>query len=262
MHVQVRQQAEVEPGPPRQQVTGEIQRHPVGVRAQQARETDVALGDERQRGQEVLAELAIGHPRRAVLERLERQRVDEDRPAGPELDVVGGGVLELPADGHRVELRIERQERRVAKLAECPLVRVTDELDELGPDDRVGVGALGELDRHRVVRDEPILGQEARLERAGLEGVPLGREALLDLPVRPAALPEDEATGVAERPGVALDGPGFRGGRRRRDGRVSDPWRRHPRGRGSRPVCFDGGRRRRSGRSGAGRTAAPRWRSR
>ena len=71
-------------------------------------------------------------------------------PGVTELDVVRGRVLELPAVRHRVELGVERQQRRVAQLAEGPLVRVADELDQLGLDDGVGVGALGTLDRDRI----------------------------------------------------------------------------------------------------------------
>ena len=142
VEVDVRQQAEVEPGPPRQQAAGEIQRDPVGVGTEQAREPDVASGDQRQRSQEVLAELAVGDPRRALVERLERERIDQDGPGIAELDVVRRRILELPAFGHRLELRVERQERGIAQLAEGPLVRIADELDLLGPDDGVGVGAL------------------------------------------------------------------------------------------------------------------------
>ena len=118
----------------------------VGVGAEQVRQADVASGHQGQRRQEVLAELAVGDPRRAVLERLERERVDQDGPGVAELDVVGGGVLERPAVGDRVELGVERQERRVAQLAEGPLVRIADELDRLGRDDRVGVGGLGAIE--------------------------------------------------------------------------------------------------------------------
>ena len=162
VQVEVRQQAEVQPGPPRQQLAGQVERDAVRVGPQQARQPDVALGDQRQRRQEVLAELAIRDPRRAVLVRLERERIDEDRPGLAELDVVGGGVLELPAVGHRVELGVERQQRGVAQLAERPLVGIADELDPLGPDDGVRLGALGALDRHGLVRDEPTAGEEPR----------------------------------------------------------------------------------------------------
>ena len=156
----------------------------------------------------MLAELAVGDPRRTLVERLERERIDQDGPGIAELDVVRRRVLELPAFGHRVELRVERQERGIAQLAEGPLVRIADELDLLGPDDRVGVGALGLLDRDGLVRDEPVTVDEPLLERARLEGVPLRRETALDLAVGLAVLPEDEAARVAERAGVPLGGAG------------------------------------------------------
>ena len=125
---------------------GEVERDPVEVRAQEVRQADVAPGHQRQRRQEVLAELAVRDPRRAVLVRLERQRVDQDRAAVAELDVVRRGVALRPAVRERVELGVERQERRVAQLAEGPLVRVADELDLLGLDHRVGAGRLGEIE--------------------------------------------------------------------------------------------------------------------
>ena len=91
----------------------------------------------------------------------------------------------------------------------------------------MGTGCLGARDRDGLVRDQASAGEEALLERAGLEGVPFRGEALLDLAIRLATVPEDEATRVAEGAGIALGGPGFRGGRRLREERVSDLGRRH-----------------------------------
>ena len=86
---------------------------------------DVAVRHQRQRGEEVLAELAIGDPRRPLLGPLERERVDEDRPAAPELDVVGGGVAERESALERERLGLEGQERGVPEHPERPLVRDT-----------------------------------------------------------------------------------------------------------------------------------------
>ena len=60
--------------------------------AQQEPEANVPPGHQREWGEEVLAELAVGDPRRAGLGSLKGQRVDEDRAAAAELDVVGGRV--------------------------------------------------------------------------------------------------------------------------------------------------------------------------
>ncbi len=92
MQVHVGQETEVEPGSSRQELRREVQRDAVGIGPLQRPEADVTKGHQRERRQEVLAELAVGDPRAAVLERLERERIDEDRPAIDELHVVGGCV--------------------------------------------------------------------------------------------------------------------------------------------------------------------------
>ena len=73
VQVDVREEAEVQAGPAWQQLAGQVQRDPVRVGAQEARQADVAPGHQRERRQELLAELAVGDPRRAVLVRLERR---------------------------------------------------------------------------------------------------------------------------------------------------------------------------------------------
>ena len=158
---------------------------------------------ERERRQELLAELAVGDPRRALLERLERRRVDMDRPSVAELDVVGRRILECPAGRHRLQLDIERQQRRLAQLAERPLVWITQELDRLRLDDGVCAGHRREVDIGALVPDQPPLLEEATLERASLECIPLGRERSLDLAIRLAVAPEDERARIAERRPVA-----------------------------------------------------------
>ena len=143
VQVEVRQEPEVEPGPPRHEALGQVERDAVGVGAEERREPDVAVRHERQGRQEMLAELAVGDPRRSVLVGLERERVDQDRPGVAELDVVGRGVLERPAGGQRLELDVQGQQRRVLELAERPLEGIRDELDLVGPDDGTGVGRRG-----------------------------------------------------------------------------------------------------------------------
>ena len=219
----MRQEAEVEARPPRQELRGELERDALDLRAEQVRQAHVAPGHQRQRRQEMFAELAIRHPRRAVLVRLERQGVDQDGAAVAELDVERRCVPERPPIGERFELSVERQERGVTQLPERPFVGVADELDRLGRDDRMGPGRLGELEGRRFVRQQPSALDQAPFEGAPREGIPFGREALLDLAVRATIAPEDEAAGIAEGARVT----------RRAGGRISRRGRRHPRTLGS-----------------------------
>ena len=129
--VDVRSEAQREARAARQQVGREVEGDAVEVVAQQASEPDVHPRHERQRGQEVLAELAIGDPRPACLGTLEGERVDEHRPAALELDVVGGGVAQRHARLGGQRLRAQGQERGVLELAEGPLVGVGDEVERL-----------------------------------------------------------------------------------------------------------------------------------
>ena len=218
------QQAEVEPRAPRQQARGEVERDPVDLGAQQVREAHVAPRHQREGRQEVLAELAVRDPRRAVLVGLERERVDQDRAAGAELDVERRGVAQRPAVGERVELGVERQERGVAQLPERPLVRVADELDRLGRDDARGRRAPGRARGTPLRRAAAVPARSAAASSAlPAKRIPFGGEALLDLAVRASVAPEDEPAGVAERAWVT----------RSAGGRISRRGRRHPRTLGS-----------------------------
>ena len=67
------QQPEIEPCAPREQPRGEVERDAVELGAEQVGKAHVEPGHQRERRQEVLAELAVRDPRRAVLVRLERQ---------------------------------------------------------------------------------------------------------------------------------------------------------------------------------------------
>ena len=240
----MRQEPEVEPRPPRHEALGQVERHAVGIGAEQRREPDVAVGHERQGRQEVLAELAVGDPRNAVLVGLERQRVDHDRPRVAELDVVGRGVLERPAGGQRLELDVERQQRGVLELAERPLEGIRDELDLLGPDDRPGVGRRGVGEIRRFVADQAAGLDQAVGQATGEEGVPVVDRGRTDLAVQHPVAAVDEAAGVAIGTGIA--------DRRRADrlGAVSLRRRGHPQAPGPRCVPGSGSR---CGRSGLGR---------
>jgi hypothetical protein len=233
MEMDVREEPQVESCAPRQELRREVERDPVGIGPQQVRQTDVAAGDQRERGEEVLAELPICHPRLALDIRLERERIDHHGAGVAELDVVRRGVLQGPSGLERLELDVERQEGRVLELPERPLIRIGDELDWVGADDRLRGrgGRLGEVDG--LVTDETTGGDQPLGEAAGDESVPLVDRRRADLAVQDAVAAVDESAGVSIRTGVADD----RGIERCRDG-VS--WRRRGHRRSVRSPCHRG----------------------
>ena len=97
-----------------QQPRGEIQGHAVDVDAQHLIQTHVGMAHERQRRQEVLAVLAIGHPRLAFAIAFERQRVDQRGAAVHELHVVRAAVLERHAvlEGELLDRSTTRKDTR------------------------------------------------------------------------------------------------------------------------------------------------------
>ena len=86
----------------------------------------------------MLAELPVAGPCLPLAMNLERQGVDQDRPACLELQVVGAAILESHAAQERAALHFQRGERGVLKLAEAPFAGVGDKRDPLGPDHLVG----------------------------------------------------------------------------------------------------------------------------
>src|SRR5262249_4659282 len=82
------------PGACRQEPPRQVQRYAVDVGAAELAESMVPQGHQGQRGQEMLAELPVAGPRHTLAIRLERERVDEDRPAPVELHVVGAAILQ------------------------------------------------------------------------------------------------------------------------------------------------------------------------
>ena len=203
MQVHVAAEAERQARPGGQQGGGEVERDPVEVAAQEAAQPHVAQGHQRERRQEVLAELAIRDPRRASGGTTERQRVDEDRAPGAELDVVGARVPEREAGRDGPSLDVEGQERRRLELPEGPLVGIRDERQRLGADDGHGPRRVGgDLERSGLVRDQQAGRLEAGEEPGALERRPLlGRDAV-DLPIQDAVAAEDEAARVA--PGTRI----------------------------------------------------------
>ena len=101
---------------PGQQPAGQIHRHAVEERTEQLMQPHVGVAHERQRRHVEFTELAVGDPWRAGAERLERQRVDPDRPACLELHVVRRRVLQRHAARHCRTLKSQRQQRRILQL--------------------------------------------------------------------------------------------------------------------------------------------------
>jgi hypothetical protein len=165
--------------------------------SQQGGQPDIHLAYQRQRNQEVFAELPVPGPGRPRLTGLEGERVDEEWAAGDELDVVGAGVAQGETAGQRPLLEPEGQQGRVAQLAERPLVRVGDEPHPLGFEHRHRLRRRREIQRHFAVRyQQPAfheLGVEPRVE----EGLVTLLEDPIDLAVERSAPGVDESAGVA-----------------------------------------------------------------
>jgi hypothetical protein len=122
--MEVRAEPERESGPRRQQPGRVVERHAVDEVAQQQAAARVAVRDQRQGREEVLAELAVGGPRVGRLGDLEGKAVDQDRSPLFELNVEGAGVLQPHPGREGARLELKRQQRRFAQLAERPLVGV------------------------------------------------------------------------------------------------------------------------------------------
>ena len=140
-------QSQAQLGSTRQQGRGEVERDAVELVPEHPAHSHIPAGHQRQRRQEVLAELLVRDPRRIRGQPLERQVVDEHRLDAPELDVVRGGVLERPALREAAAWTSEGQERRVLELPERPLIGIADEWHHLGPDDRGGSVVEGVFER-------------------------------------------------------------------------------------------------------------------
>src|SRR6187200_1206081 len=109
-----------EPCVPRQETARQIERHAVEVYASQLAETDVDPRHQRERGEEVLAELTIRAPPVARDVTLERERVDEYRSSVLKLHVVRARVLQRHALLERPCLDPQREQCRVLQLTKAP----------------------------------------------------------------------------------------------------------------------------------------------
>ena len=195
-------------GTPRQQRRREVERDAIELVAQHPAHAHVAPGHQREGRQEVLTELLIGDPGGIGRQPLEGQVVDEHRLDAPELDVVGGRVLERPAQAERRSLDLEGQECRVLELSERPLIGIADEGHDLRPDDRGG-GVVERVREWRVLpRQELARGHQPLGEGARPEGVPFLEPDWLDLAQQDTVSAIDEAARVPPGCGVpsrALD---------------------------------------------------------
>ena len=169
----------------------EIERDPVDPDPRPLREAHVSAAHERERGEEVLAELAVGLPRLARVSAAERERVDENGLAAPELDVVRARVLQRHPGGARPAFDRERRQSRVLQLVEGPLVGIRDEGHDLGADHLPGAGRRAGT-TFVLVRDQKPVADE-RLVQPG------SRQVLEVLPVAGVDLPEEAAVRLEEK---------------------------------------------------------------
>ena len=193
------QQAGPEARAPREQPRREVERDAVQMALQQRAQADIGVGHDRQRRQEVLAELAIAHPRKARLVALERQGVDERGATLVQLKVACAGVLERQAVVQRPPLHMQGCQGGSLELRERPLEGIGNELELRGPDDGCGIGRGGEAQLDGLVRDEEAVldetGVKPRVHQGG-KGCLVGP---VDLAEERAIALEDEARRVAER---------------------------------------------------------------
>ena len=148
---------------------------------------------------EMLAELPVRHPRPTFLVSLERKRIDHDRAAVHELDVIRAGILERHLVSQREPLHAKRQQGRVLQLAEAPLVGIRDERD-LGREQRaVMTGRGGRRWLDFLVRDQPVLLHQCLVQARLHQGCVIVGVGLIDLAVDLVLVAKDEPAGVPER---------------------------------------------------------------
>src|SRR5688572_16924081 len=97
------------PATTRQEAAAKIEGDAIQVVTKEAAATNIPLAHQRQRDEELLAELLVRSPGTTLLPRLERERVDQDRASPMELDVVGTTVSKGEALGERALLDVESQ---------------------------------------------------------------------------------------------------------------------------------------------------------
>ena len=197
--MKMQRQAEAKPGSSREEPGRQVQRDSVEVRAAKLVEPDVGQAHQGQRGQKMLAELAVSHPGLPFLIPLERERIDEDRPPLVKLHVERAAILQRHPVVKRKPLDLQGQQGRVLVLAEAPLVRIRDQLNPVRPDHLVGVFELpGSASISSWGIRRPALGQLAIQPRAH-QLIIVQPCQLVDLAKKTALILVDEAPRVAER---------------------------------------------------------------
>ena len=163
-------QQPAQPGPAGQQAGGQVQRQAVDELPEHQPAARVAMRHERERSEEVLAELPVRRPRGGQIGDLEREAVDEDRSPAVELHVVGRRIAQPHPGSQRAALNLQGQEGGLAQLGERPLVRIGDQGELARPNDerRAGDGrevARGLVMGHQQPVADQISGQPATARR-------------------------------------------------------------------------------------------------
>jgi hypothetical protein len=114
----VREEPRPEARPGRQHASAQVERDAVDEVAQEQLKADVAVRRQRQRNEEVLAELAVRDPRLRGIPLVEGKAVDQDGAAAVELDVVRACVPEPHAGRQGSPLQLEGEQRGLPELAE------------------------------------------------------------------------------------------------------------------------------------------------
>ena len=115
---------------------------------------------QRERSQEMLAELPVPWPRCSIFPRPEGQCVDEDGSRTDELDVECTGVAQNQIPRERSFLHCERQQGRRLQLSETPFVGIADEGKTFRPDDRRCRRRARNPEVHFLMRDQESFSRE------------------------------------------------------------------------------------------------------
>ena len=188
----------VEPRARGQEGSRQVEGDAVEVHPEETPQPGVPMGHQRQGCEKVLAELAVGDPRRSLPVGFEGERVDQDRSTPMILNVVRARVLERHSEPHRGLLHPQRREGRVLELTERPLIGVGDEGDALGSQGEVSVAAFGFDPGRLLVGNQQVLAGELGIESGAHQLLVVGRVAPVDLSVDHARALEDEPAGIAK----------------------------------------------------------------
>ena len=216
------------------QLRGHVERDAVELGPEHHPQAHVDVPHQRERGQEMAAELSVSGPRTALDQGFEGQRVDEHRSSVVELDVVRRRVAQRHAVLECHSLDLQRGLGGVAQLSRTPLERVGDERDGVGLDHQRGGVRLGRRHGNLDVGDQQPTADQ-RVIQTGLEQrVVVPSVPVAHLAVEHAVASEDEASGVTERARQPLAvthaaGRGHAASASRPGRSARRPWRRRSR---------------------------------